>query len=94
MLWRTLIQERSALSQFTAFFSSGHLRAFDAAMCIVYPQVGDMGDSKSHTHLIIKPLLLTEKSLLSETNMNNNARNFSIVQHHGMKKQEKCQRGF
>lgn len=83
------------MSQFTAFFSSGLLRAFDAAMCIIYPQVGDMGNSKSCTHLIIKPLLLTEKSLLSETNINNNARNFSIVQcHHGMKKQEKCQRGF
>ena len=43
---------------------------------------------------MIKPLLLTGKSLLSEANINNNARNISTVQHHGVEKQEKCQRGF
>lgn len=43
---------------------------------------------------MIKPLLLTGKSLLSETNINNNARNISIVQHHGMEKQENVNVGF
>ena len=50
--------------QFIGLFSAGLLRVFDAVMCVVYPQEGDTGSSKSQTHLMINPLFVHRKIIV------------------------------